>query len=563
MNIYSDWLYSKYVLNKLQNKFTGKDAYEARNIMERYLISSYNGISNAEEKMKAEFAEKRLTFSPELLDRSNIPTDFEPLPIFDNNKLIVADFVTPATERMNFLITNFGLTVTANVYLRYESILAGSQHWGIPWPVADVLYQNNFVNEGFASPLNSRLIDKENGRYCSLFPTIDPNSAGSFFDVNLLDFPGNWSINPPMIESMIEALVDKVISALSVAAGKAYFISLSNWEDMPAYQRLKSSPYLKEMRILPKSKYYYHTPNKEVIVANFESVYFILADNRHSGFQKKFYDQVWHAWTDIKGGRSVLPARPATVTAPTATPLLIETYISRERRFHVINDAEKFQGGSKERALPVLVKLANQYGTLVYAGPKTGYAQIILSIAAQQAGKKAVLFLQSYDDHETSMTERARKLGAIINYRKEKIQDLEREAENYISKHGGYNIKFGLKETEICSVMANTMEKEIQITNFPVEVKRIWLVAGSCMLLQTLYKMFPKAIFVVIQVGMTIWPDLYNQANTVIFEHKLAFPVSTQILPPYDSIASYDAKVWEYVEKFGSEGDYIWNVGKE
>lgn len=31
--------------------------------------------------------------------------------------------------------------------------------------------------------------------------------------------------------------------------------------------------------------------------------------------------------------------------------------------------------------------------------------------------------------------------------------------------------------------------------------------------------------------------------------------------PPYPSVANYDAKVWQFVEDYGEEGDYVWNVG--
>ena len=43
----------------------------------------------------------------------------------------------------------------------------------------------------------------------------------------------------------------------------------------------------------------------------------------------------------------------------------------------------------------------------------------------------------------------------------------------------------------------------------------------------------------------------------------MRFNEKANIKPPYDSIIKYDAKLWEFVLKYGKDGDYIWNVGKD
>ncbi len=35
------------------------------------------------------------------------------------------------------------------------------------------------------------------------------------------------------------------------------------------------------------------------------------------------------------------------------------------------------------------------------------------------------------------------------------------------------------------------------------------------------------------------------------------------VLPPYPSVSTYDAKVWQFVLEHGNDGDYVWNVGKD
>lgn len=246
-----------------------------------------------------------------------------------------------------------------------------------------------------------------------------------------------------------------------------------------------------------------------------------------------------------------------------ATPLLIQQYSVDQRQFYVINDAEKFEAGSKEKALPTLIDLAKKYSVLIYVGPKNGYAQIAVAKACHLTGCKSVLFLQSFDDTETSMTRRARGYNAEINYRSLSLKDIDAEAKTYIKQHGGYLVEFGLMERDICLTLEQTLKEEVSLTQFPSQVKRIWLAAGSCTLLNTLYKVFPHSQFLVIQVGKTIWPDMYNSSNTTIFKSNLPFTTPTDILPPYPSIATYDAKIWSHVLKHGQSGDYIINVGKE
>ena len=500
-DIYSNWLYAQNILTVLQRNFSDRDLYEARNIMERYLISYYNDEPEAEKKMLSEFREKKIQWFP--YERRNVSLQlFGTAPrapaglkaVLTANSLMVGKFTTAVTDRMNFLIDHYGLETIAKVYLAYDSILAGSQHWGVPWATADVLFNHGFTNEGFASPLNSRYIDKisvdgNRGNYCSLFYWLDPDSLGNFFDVDLLAYPGSWSINPPMIEALIEELTDKVLAACQAGSyqltdqpadrpeyGKAYFISMSNWSDMPAYQRLSDSPYLREKRILPKGHYYYQTPTKEIIKANFDSVYFILADVDYPEIPPALLDAIWSSWllsaeeiaankqrqeeklrqqqtrqqqtqqpsqqqsqrprqgsyqryqpqqqqhpqrrqsqttatvpdlsksslqptpliapkqqqqpllseqsvrrrqpnqqASVSGsviGNNVAATNVVSSSGNTITPLLIQEVTEDDRHFYVINDAEKYQAGSKERGLPELVRLSQQYGDLIYAGPE-------------------------------------------------------------------------------------------------------------------------------------------------------------------------------------------------
>ena len=54
--------------------------------------------------------------------------------------------------------------------LRYQTILERGSTWAIPLQVYDYLYDHyDLQYEGFASPMNSRLLGRPNTKFCSIF----------------------------------------------------------------------------------------------------------------------------------------------------------------------------------------------------------------------------------------------------------------------------------------------------------------------------------------------------------------------------------------------------------
>ena len=107
-----------------------------------------------------------------------------------------------------------GLRLVAASALRYAAIYARTRHIGPPQVVYDAFHRWGVRNEGFASPFNSRLIDREDSGYCSAFPELDAplGSRGSFFDIDPGAFPGAWCLDPPFIPETMKR-VDAIIRA--------------------------------------------------------------------------------------------------------------------------------------------------------------------------------------------------------------------------------------------------------------------------------------------------------------------------------------------------------------
>ena len=230
---YSRWQLSRQQLSLAQRGLNRKQCYEMRNILERWFLSTHNGIAS-DEKMISEVVEKGLHLSESAtklvnhlveLNKTSFPSYVTNQTVNVSEKSIVYNgFIKSLTPRIKYLLSKGSPTQVTTMLLRYESLLPGGQHWGIPWVLADYLYILGFRNEGFASPLNSRFIDKEDGKFCSLFADTDEpfGSLGSFFSIDLENYSGGWSINPPMINYFLIFFFEKIEKLLEENSREHY-----------------------------------------------------------------------------------------------------------------------------------------------------------------------------------------------------------------------------------------------------------------------------------------------------------------------------------------------------
>lgn len=71
----------------------------------------------------------------------------------------------------------------------------------------------------------------------------------------------------------------------------------------------------------------------------------------------------------------------------------------------------------------------------------------------------------------------------------------------------------------------------------------------------------PETKFMIVQVGKKIWTEQMDRIkNKELFIAPEKFMDTALRQPPYVTIPWYDAKLWQFVEKHGENGDFIWNV---
>lgn len=242
----------------------------------------------------------------------------------------------------------------------------------------------------------------------------------------------------------------------------------------------------------------------------------------------------------------------------------VKQFIHDKKKFNLIDDGDLF-GGSKIRVLSKIVKNIKEK-EIVYAGPDSGMAQIAISLIGMLNNKKVTMFVNTYKDLELKpyLVEFGMKY-LKTNYmfadieKGRTLKETHEAAEKYIEedKNNRYLFSFGLKDEETVKLFEDILKEALVNVKAP---ERLWLVVGSGMILKVLQNIWPSTQYMCVQVGKTVYPDQLRDGKDKLFVAPEFFSNIAKLQPPYNTIPWYDAKLWQFVVKYGKEGDYIWNV---
>ena len=306
------------ILHTLQLGTTKWAAAECKNIFERWIMSMVNTRSNApnllsvyhvsdiddffNQKMVSELVEKRilnqvgakatvkkiLNMVSTTITNMTIASASQHVELQDSfliyyeNQAVFR--VKIDTDSLKTMLRIGGEVATLAASLRYEVLSTGGQQWGLPRAHVKYLYEAfNVRNEAFASPLNSRLMGMPDAHFCSLFLDTDEvfGSIGDFFSIDnasVISTKGNWVVNPPFVEKILEQAAVKCLEILELQGAKApvFFYIMPAWVDSNTYNMLHNSKYCAaELRLEPGT-YYYETPTDQKIWTRAASIYFAL-----------------------------------------------------------------------------------------------------------------------------------------------------------------------------------------------------------------------------------------------------------------------------------------------
>lgn len=170
----------------------------------------------------------------------------------------------PRTYHLNKLMSMDYITAkdVLSMYLRYRSISETfNQGTMTPSPIAELLHKSLGVKyEGFSGALNNR-----HKHFCSVMSDVDEifGSMGPFSRNILRRYQdGNWSINPPYTEELMDMTVTELKAVLEDENTKKdilYTVEVVNWVENDSIDWLKSddNKYIVYYKVLANGEYYF------------------------------------------------------------------------------------------------------------------------------------------------------------------------------------------------------------------------------------------------------------------------------------------------------------------
>jgi len=233
----------------------------------------------------------------------------------------------------------------------------------------------------------------------------------------------------------------------------------------------------------------------------------------------------------------------------------------------LIDDSKLYAFGTKQRATIKYVEILKHegYTEFVYVGPVKALGAFALGYACAINNVYCKLFLIG-----TKMSLGGLKLLSIMRrmgrqkYISIELLKTDLYTANTIGKEYVADrdtcllVPFGLEDQLYVDILTESLRND-QIVK-QINPKIMWIASGSGVLLNILMKIFPDTHFNVVQVGKKI---TISSDRVTIYISPERFMESAKILPPYDTVSNYDAKIWQFVMTHGKDGDYIWNVGTD
>lgn len=127
------------------------------------------------------------------------------------------------------------------------------------------------------------------------------------------------------------------------------------------------------------------------------------------------------------------------------------------------------------------------------------------------------------------------------------------------NKKTDYIVPFGFHSNEYEKLLYNKLKK--YLLPYIDKIKRLWIIVGSGMVLSSLQRILIKTHFLAVQVAREIKDkDIYDTSRITIYKSSFKLYHDYTVHIKYDSVQSYDAKIFEFINKYGQQNDYIWNV---
>lgn len=235
--------------------------------------------------------------------------------------------------------------------------------------------------------------------------------------------------------------------------------------------------------------------------------------------------------------------------------------VNQVNGFNVIDESQACPVGYKARSGEFLIQQLSEQGVkeIVYVQPRRGFAGISLSYLCKKYNMSLTLVMPSskeISDHQALCIE----LGAKPLFaRIAAMPNANRLAKLYAEKTGAYYVPLGLNHESVVAAGVRITHDFFKDKEQP---KRMWTVISTGVLTRSLQIALPNTEFLAVAVSRNIQQGELGRAKFYSY-HKPFNSVSDNVPTEFDCEPSYDSKGWDYMNRYGEQGDWFFNVAGE
>ena len=254
-------------------------------------------------------------------------------------------------------------------------------------------------------------------------------------------------------------------------------------------------------------------------------------------------------------------AEPSTLT-PYVFPKI---EIRQHDGIYVVRD-DLLEGGSKRRFIDRYIREEIEQGAneFVYGGcPATGYAQMSLTLQANQYGAKTTLFMAHRDlQNLHPYQQKALEYGCNIQWVPTGMLTvtLSKAKQYYLQNTVKRRLlPLGLEEDRVLDDIRAVAKKIAD--EWDGMFSEIWSVGSSGTLSRGLQWAFPDLDVHMVRVGHKMSAREQGRAILHTSPYKFEQTIKSAEAPPFPSAPTYDAKAWPFIMKSAKPNALFWNVG--
>lgn len=222
--------------------------------------------------------------------------------------------------------------------------------------------------------------------------------------------------------------------------------------------------------------------------------------------------------------------------------------IQKIQRFNILRD-DLIEGGTKRRVLDKILPNISER-EIIYPSHPFGYGQYALALSCAHNNKECTIF-NPYCKQKPDVLRKTEKIANSVKYvgvaDQAALVDI---VAHYAKGRDAFIMPIGFRLQYFSKVL---FELTKSISFEPAE---IWSIAGTGTIAGVIRKRWPKAKLNVVTLGFS--HTVVSADNVYLAPEKPEEPAVIQ--PPYPSCPEYDAKIWRFASKYGSDDALIWNV---